>query len=240
VTTAEGSTVRHHGIRWGKSIERRQAGARYGLVLVLLIATFVFRASALTGALVPLATVILQGLTLLAALAAAESPTRLVRVAGVIMVLGVIAGVAALVSDSPDGRGYVSILSFLLVGVAPVAIALSIVRRREIDIQTVLGSICIYILLGMAFAFVFTAVGQIGSEPFFAEQKTATTADYQYFSFVTLTTTGYGDLTAATGFGRAAASIEGLAGQLYLVTVVAMLVGQLARRRSGQEAPPGT
>lgn len=204
-------------------------------MLVLLVATFVFRASAPTGAWVPLATVLLQGLTLLAALAAAESSKHLLRLAVVIMGLGTIAGVAALVSDSPDGRGYVSILSLLLVAVAPVAIVMALVRRRGIDIQTVLGAICIYILLGMAFAFVFTAVGQIGSEPFFTEQKTATSADYQYFSFVTLTTTGYGDLTAASGFGRAAAAIEGLSGQLYLVTIVALLVGQLARRRASED-----
>ena len=93
-----------------------------------------------------------------------------------------------------------------------------------------LGAICIYILLGMAFAFIYTAIGQIGSEPFFSEQATASSADYQYFSFVTLTTTGYGDLTAAQGFGRAIAVLEGLSGQLYLVTIVALLVGRLAHR----------
>ena len=112
----------HSGIRWGRSIERRQAGSRYGIVLLLLLATFVFRASAPTGDWVPLATVLIQGLTLLAALAAAEASKRLVRIALIVIALGVIAGIVSLVTGSSDSRGYVSILSFLLVAVAPVAI----------------------------------------------------------------------------------------------------------------------
>ena len=52
----------------------------------------------------------------------------------------------------------------------------------------------------------------------------ATTADYLYFSFVTITTVGYGDFTAASGLGRALASLEALLGQVYLVTVVATIV----------------
>ena len=63
--------------------------------------------------------------------------------------------------------------------------------------------------------------------------------DFLYFSFVTLTTVGYGDLTAAGDFGRAIAAFEAMAGQLYLVTVVALLVSNMARaRRSNREAAP--
>ena len=78
------------------------------------------------------------------------------------------------------------------------------------------------------------AVGTIQSDPFFAQQAHATVADYLYFSFVTQTTVGYGDLTAAGGFGRALAVLEALIGQLYLVTVIALLVSNLgsARRRA--------
>jgi hypothetical protein len=231
------SSHRRIGIPWGAALERERPGARYGIVLVLLLATFVFRACALTGSWVPLAVVVLQGMTLLSALAAAESSLRLVRFAVVVIVVGFIAGVVALFSGTSSDPGYVSILSFLLVGVAPFAIARSIWRRREIDLQTVLGAICIYVLLGMAFAFVYSAIGDLGSAPFFAQQSTASSADYQYFSFVTLTTTGYGDLTAVTGFGRAIAALEALSGQLYLVTVVALLVSQLGRRRRGGGSP---
>jgi hypothetical protein len=93
-----------------------------------------------------------------------------------------------------------------------------------------MGAICIYVLLGMLWAFTFGAIGALASSPFFAQQSTATVADFLYFSFVTLTTTGYGDLTAAHGLGRAVAVLEALLGQLYLVTVVSVVVGRLVRR----------
>jgi hypothetical protein len=79
----------------------------------------------------------------------------------------------------------------------------------------------------MLFAFVFGAIGAFSSEPFFAEQTSQTVADYLYFSFVTLCTVGYGDLTAREGLGRATAVIEMLTGQLYLVTVVALVVSRM-------------
>jgi voltage-gated potassium channel Kch len=82
----------------------------------------------------------------------------------------------------------------------------------------------------MLWAFTFGAIGAIQAQDFFAQPVDATLADYLYFSFVTLTTTGYGDLTAASGLGRAVAVLEALLGQLYLVTVVSVIVSRLSRR----------
>ena len=224
-----------HRIAWGADIERDLPGARYGIVLVLLLVTFVFMASGFSGAWVPLVTVTLQGATLLAALAASESSRRIVRVAVVVVALGIVSGIFSLIDDTSGSRGLTSILSILLVGVAPVAIAGSMYRKRKVDVHTVLGAICIYVFIGMFFAFLFTAIGEISQEPFFAQMKNATTADYLYFSFVTMTTVGYGDLTAADGVGRATAVFDALLGQIYLVTVLALLVSQLGRLR---RSPP--
>ena len=231
-TSPEPEHARHvHRIAWGAEFEHDRPGARYGIVLVLLLVTFIFMASGFTGAWVPLVTVTLQGATLLAALAAAESSRHIVRIAVVVIVIGIISGVYSLITDTSSSRGLTSVLSFLLVGVAPVAIAGSMWRKRKVDVHTVLGAICIYILIGMFFAFLFTAIGEVSQEPFFAQINHATTADYLYFSFVTLTTVGYGDLTAVGGVGRATAVFDALLGQIYLVTVLALLVSQLGRAR---------
>ena len=135
-------------------------------------------------------------------------------------------------ADAPasgsEPSGFVALLSALLVGLA-IAIAWSIVRRRRIDVQTVLGALCIYVLLGMFWAFAFAAIGAFGSDPFFAQQANPTSASYLYFAYVTLTTVGYGDLTASGNLGRALAVLDALLGQIYLVTVVALLVSQLGR-----------
>jgi hypothetical protein len=58
-----------------------------------------------------------------------------------------------------------------------------------------------------------------------------TTKNFLYFSFVTITTVGYGDLTAGTSLGCSIAIAEALTGQIYLVTVVAAIVGVLGGRR---------
>jgi hypothetical protein len=95
------------------------------------------------------------------------------------------------------------------------------------------------VLLGLSFAFAFAAVGDLGSRPFFASHEAGTRSDYVYFSFVTLATVGYGDLTPQGGLGRALAVTEALLGQVYLITAVAALVGNLGRTRSPRRAKDG-
>ena len=208
----------------------REPAYRYGIVLLLLLATFIFLATGPTGDWVPLVAVILQGGTLFAAFAASGVGRRLWRLAIVVVLAGLVSAFAAIFVGGKVANGTLFLLNLLLVGAAPVMIIISLARRRVIDIRTILGAICVYVLLGMMWSFAFTAVGTFDSQPFFAQQSHATVADYLYFSYVTLTTTGYGDLTAARGLGRAMAVLEALVGQLYLVTVIAVLVSNMGRR----------
>ncbi len=92
--------------------------------------------------------------------------------------------------------------------------------------------VCIYLLLGILFTFVYGAVAALGSGPFFAQGMDGTQSLQLYFSYVTLATLGYGDYTPASTLGHTLAISEALLGQLYLVTVVALLVGNLARQRT--------
>lgn len=207
------------------------AAHRYGVVLVLLLLTFLFLVCGFTGAWIHPVTVTLQGATLLAALQAAEAPPRLQRIARVVVAVSVIVALLT-IGESHDGAEIQgALLSALLISCAPVAIATSIVRRRVIDARTVLGAICIYVLIGLVWAFAFGLIGAIQHGPFFAQTAAKNSSDYVYFSFVTLTTTGYGDLTATSTVGRGIAVLEALLGQIYLVTVVALLVSNLRPRR---------
>jgi hypothetical protein len=219
-------------------LEQRVAVARFGVVLLLLLVTFVFLASGPTGHWVPFVAVVLQGATLLAALSASDANRRLWRLAIAVVVIGLVSATGVWIADFDNADGVLFILNALLVGSAPVVIATSLIRRRVVDVHTVMGALCIYVLLGMLWAFGFGAVGAFSSDPFFVQQTTATVADYLYFSFVTLTTVGYGDLTAAGGLSRAFAVVEALTGQLYLVTVVALVVSRMARapRRQNDES----
>ena len=126
-----------------------------------------------------------------------------------------------------------------LVALAPIAIARSVIRRRVIDVRTILASLCIYVLFGMLWAYVYTAIGAFGSSAFFAQSVQSTSADFLYFSFITQLTVGYGDLTAAGNLGRACAVLEALFGQIYMVTIVALLVSRLVPRGQGDPSCDG-
>jgi hypothetical protein len=220
-------------------IEGRLPGYRFGLVLTLLLATYAFMATGIPGGWVRAITALLQGLTLLAALRASQVSRRLFRIAALVVTIAVLSSIVSLLFNSDtDGTGAFFILNVLMVAGAPIAIGRALWRRPTVDVHTVLGAVCIYVLVGMIFAFTDGAIGYLGSEPFFVQTKDPTSADFLYFSFITLTTVGYGDYTAANGLGRAIASIEALLGQIYLVTVVATIVSGMTHARAERVRGP--
>jgi hypothetical protein len=106
-----------------------------------------------------------------------------------------------------------------------------LVIERGVVLQAVFGALAVYMLVGLAFAFLIGAVATGAAGPYFESGTDATQNARVYFSFTALTTTGFGDYTAATRGGRALAVLEMLVGQLYLVTVIATLVGNLRHQR---------
>lgn len=101
-----------------------------------------------------------------------------------------------------------------------------------LDINRLTGAICVYLLIGLAWAFVFLLVDELTLEPAFTnlrpEEFERTVGGYVYYSFVTLTTLGYGDIYPLSPIARTLAYLEATVGQLYLTILVAALVGLLA------------
>jgi hypothetical protein len=211
--------------------DRRAEGGeyRFGLVLLLLLLTFVVLMTGSTSTWLRPLTVTLTGLTLLAALSAADVSRRVRRTALITVVLAALASLSLVPLDK-SGAAIEGMLNAGLVCFAPIAIARSAIRRHVIDARTILAALCVYVLIGMLWAFIYSAQGNIGSSDFFVQPGVRTSADYLYFSFITQLTVGYGDLTAASNFGRSLAVLEALFGQIYLVTVVAVLVSRLVPR----------
>ncbi len=213
--------------------ERSRIRDRFGLVLALLITTVFFSISAPNEPWAWLATTVALATSLMIAMVASGAQQKVVFAGLALAGVGIAASIIITLTQlEGDARRYLSLTSLLLTLLAMGAIARRLVLHAEISVLTVLGAVCFYVLLGMSVAFAFECVGEFGSQPFFTSQKAGTRSDYVYFSFTTMATVGYGDLVARGGVGRALAVIEGLLGQIYLVTAVAALVGNLGRTRA--------
>jgi ion channel len=140
------------------------------------------------------------------------------------------------------GDGASRTMNGVLVALGPPAIAVGVVRNLRatggVRIEAVMGVLSFYMLLGMLFAFAFGAIDNFGGHPFFASGASATVSNCLYFSFTTLATVGYGDLTARTNLGHTLSILEALIGQIYLVTVVSLIVSNLRRPAAPEPAPP--
>lgn len=210
------------------------AGQRFGAVLILILLTLGFELASPDGELARVVTVLLQGLTLVAALHAAGTKPAFVRAAIVISGAAVL-GTIGMLGLSGDSDVPSRILLLVLAAGAPVAIGFGLVGTlradRQVTVQTMFAVLCIYLLIGLIFSTMYGVAEAIDSGVFLNGVTDPTNSDFLYFSFVTLTTTGYGDITAATNLGRSFAITEALIGQIYLVTVVALIVSNIGRQR---------
>ena len=135
-------------------------------------------------------------------------------------------------SASLVGVTYLLPVALLVTATLPITLS-RVLQHRRVTHETVLGALCIYVLLGLLFAFVYLAVATLGDRPFFVQPGEHEQSEYVYFSFVTLTTLGFGDLSPAVGLPQALPSLEALLGQVFLVTLVARLAGTL--RATGRD-----
>jgi hypothetical protein len=210
----------------------RPAEHRYGIVLALAVVLVIFQIVAPADDWSRAVFIALEAAALLTAVATARERREIrrlraitVAVAGAIIVVGVASG---LISAK---------LTFLLGTLLAVAIPVTLIgglvrliRSRGVTIPAVSGALAIYLVVGLLFASAIGFVTYLDSTPYFAQGTNGSAGDRVYFSFTVMTTTGFGDFTPATAVGHALAVLEMLVGQLYLVTVIGILVGHLARR----------
>jgi hypothetical protein len=208
----------------------------FGLVLLLLVVSFFVIAAAGDGNLGRIVSMVIFAATTWLALRASQVKRRILRIAlALIPLVTLLAIVLMLVGNDDTAQLVNKILTILLVVVAPVAILKRLVEHPVISLNTFYGAVCVYMLIAMFFATLYGLIALVSGDQFFAQlpsvvPKDTQAVDYLYFSFVTITTTGYGDLTAATNVGRMTAVLEAIFGQLYLITVVALVVQNLGQK----------
>jgi uncharacterized membrane protein len=185
---------------------------------------------------------VLLGAVLLLAFHTSHVRARGLTVGVVLVVIADTANLFQAVFDrhGSDGSTYIM---FVLVLIAPVVILNRIIRHETVGLETILGAICVYVLIGIAFAGIYAGVNDAETGGFFAQHIVPNNVDFLYFSFVTITTVGFGDLTAGTSTGRVLVTFEALIGQIFLVTLVARLVGMygvtVRRPRAGPDDNSG-
>ena len=202
---------------------------RYGLLFLLILLALVLTAANTTW--LKIAAVLVQGGVVLFAFLAARAGRRAWRVAIVLVPLAVILGIAGRFGDSRPAETLAAIINLVLPAAAIVVLGRRIVLEPFVSSRTIIGLLCVYLLIGMTFAATYITIAVVSDEPFFVQIDHAQPVDFTYFSLVTLATVGYGDFTAANPMPRMLAAIEGLTGQLYLVTVVAVAVSRVRTRR---------
>ena len=227
---------RHPGERWSQFAER--IANAFGLVLVLVLATYVL------GSLVPLhgfagaLTTTVACLAGVIGLAGAAVGPPLFRVALILAVVAVVLAVLSWLADDLHLLGISFFIATVLLLLSVGAILRAVLVETKVGFRTILGAISVYMILGLLFTFLYAGIDRIQGNPFFGTGVSVKGADFLFFSFTTLTTTGYGDLVPAGQPGRMFAGLEMLTGQIFLVTLVAGLVslwrpGMLAGRRGG-------
>ena len=119
----------------------------------------------------------------------------------------------------------------ILVGFFVVAILLYVLRESRITADKVYAAICVYLLIGYGWSFAYSVLDQLQPTAFATptavddDDYAGNVLQFRYFSFVTLTTMGYGDIVPRSGGARTLAMLEAIVGQLYLVALVGRLVG---------------
>ncbi len=214
---------------------RLAEGDTYGTLLVLIVAAYVTMAVVEDSKWARTITGALFGATLLLALHTSHVRGRVIRVVGAFVVgLVIWSGVLAATNNEPfTGSSH---LTVLLIITAPAVILYRVFRHPVINVETILGAIDAYLLLGISFAAVYLMEEDL--DPHFFAQGAASGVKFLYFSFVVITTLGFGDLTPRTDISRVLVSLEALLGQIFLVTVVAVLVANMGRatRRAAASA----
>jgi hypothetical protein len=216
----------------GDAGDRRGPQFRYPAVLALMLIAVVFLIAAPSANWSRGLGIALEGCALVLTVATSRERAS-VRVRRAAVLGGVMVAVVILIMFGIAPRWLTAVAAIVVTAGVPVALVRGLLRllnTEGVTLNGVAGSLAIYLSTGLVFAWLVGLIAVVGSAPYFAQHDSTTLGEKVYFSFTVLTTTGFGDFTPATPVGHALAVIEMLTGQLYLVTVIGLLIGSFASR----------
>ncbi len=230
--------------RWLQRAER--ASDAFGLVFVLVMITYVLASLLENRGWASVGLTLATSATSVVALVSSHARGRAVRVALALSVLAVVLAAIGAASGDRDWLNLTALIQVSLLAVAMGAVLRRVVMAPEVGSRTILGALSVYAVLGLLFTFLYGVIDRVQGGPFFEGHAHPASSDFLFFSYTTLTTTGYGNLVPGGQPGRLISGLEMMAGQIFLVTLVAGLVslwrpGDAIRRRRERrdgEGPP--
>ncbi|HEX4669207.1 MAG TPA: ion channel [Solirubrobacterales bacterium] len=225
--------------RWVKRAER--VSDAFGLVLILVLTTYVLTSLLSNRGWSAVLLTVATSATSVIALTSAHVRAGAVRAAVWLSALTILLAVAAATSGGRTWLNFASVIQIGLLTIAMGAVLHRVVTTAEVGARTILGAISVYTVLGILFTFLYGTVERIQDGPFFAGVTHPQSSDFLFFSYTTLTTTGYGNLVPGGQPGRMLAGLEMMLGQIFLVTLVAGLVslwrpGEALRQRQAKRS----
>jgi len=160
------------------------------------------------------------------------TPTLARRGLSAVVAMAMLAAPLVLLSGTDRARGWGSLGLAVVQVLVVVSVMARLLQHTTVSRETVFGVLAVYVVFGLTFASVYQAIDLLGRGEAFAQGPVGSPADYSYFSFVTLTTLGYGDLTAATTLMQKLATFEAVVGQVFIAVVLARVVAMLGSRNA--------
>jgi hypothetical protein len=221
--------------RWVQRAERVRDA--FGLVLALVLTTYLLTSLLSNRGWSAVILTIATSATSIVALTSSHVRPRFVRIAIWLSALAIGLAVIAAASDERTWLNLASVVQISLLTVAMAAVLRRVVTTPEISSRTILGALSVYAVLGILFTFLYGTVDRIQGGAFFEGVPHPDGSDFLFFSYTTLTTTGFGNLVPGGQPGRMITGLEMMVGQIFLVTLVAGLVslwrpGEALRRRA--------
>jgi hypothetical protein len=225
--------------QWVQRAERVRDA--FGLVFALVLTTYVLASLLTNRGWSAVVLTVATSATSIVALTSSHARPRLVRTT--IWLSGLTVALAAVAAASGE-RYWLNLASVVQIGLLTVAMA-AVLRRvvttAEVGSRTILGALSVYTVLGILFTFLYGMIDRVQGGPFFEGVPHPQGSDFLFFSYTTLTTTGYGNLVPGGQPGRMISGLEMMLGQIFLVTLVAGLVslwrpGEGLRRREERRA----
>lgn len=236
-------------MNWADSARRRERWLQraerfsdaFGLVLVMVLTTYVLASLLSNRGWSAVVLTIAASATSVVALVSSHVAFKWIRVALWLAALTVLLAAIAALSDQQTWLNLASAIQIALLTAAMAAVLRRVVTAAEVGSRTILGALSVYAVLGILFTFLYGMIERVQHGAFFEGVPHPAGSDFLFFSYTTLTTTGYGNLVPAAQPGRMIAGLEMMIGQIFLVTLVAGLVslwrpGEALRRRAAKRS----